>query len=185
MIDLFQANPFQAVPYNANPTELTGAYKYAPNANDQAFLQLTFFNSGSPIGFETETFNASAVYQNFNLPITLLGTPDSMSLIVFSGDNPGSVLHLDDLAFTGGNVGLDEFSSMNIDIYPNPATTSVMIKADGDYGYSIVNLSGKVVMSQNDVDGAVELDISHLSTGAYFINISNEYKTESHKLIVE
>ncbi len=185
VINLFASNPFQAVPYDANPTDLTGAYKYAPTASDQAFLQLAFYSNGSVIGFETQTFTATSTYQTFNLPITILGTPDSMSLIAYSGDNPGSVLHLDDLSFTGGNVGLDEFSSMNIDIYPNPATTSLMIKADGNYGYSIVNLSGKVVMSESNLNGAIELDISVLPSGAYFVNISNEHKTESHKLIIE
>ncbi|MDG1331092.1 MAG: T9SS type A sorting domain-containing protein [Crocinitomicaceae bacterium] len=184
-IDLFSSNPFQAAPYNANPTALTGAYKYAPSSLDQGFIQLTFLENGTPIGFETQAFNSAASWQTFNLPITIVGTPDSMSLIAFSGDNQGSVLHLDDLAFSGGNVSLDEFSSMNVDIYPNPATTSVMIKAEGSYTYSIVNLSGQEVVSQNDANGAIELDISALSSGAYFVEISNEYNTESHKLIVE
>lgn len=184
-ISLAASVPFQAAPYDANPTNLTGAYKYAPSAGDQAFLQLTFLQGGVAIGFETQQFNSAATWQTFDLPITIAGTPDSMSLIAFSGDNPGSVLHLDDLSFVGGNVGLDEFSSMNIDIYPNPATTSVMIKADGNYNYSIVNLSGNIVMSQNDLYGAVELDISNLSSGAYFVNISNEHKREAHKLIIE
>jgi hypothetical protein len=184
-INLFSSNPFVASPYDAFPEELTGAYKFAPSGTDSAFLQVVFTQNGNIIGYDVQTFTASASYQNFTLPLTILGTPDSMSIIAFSGENPGSVLHLDDLALVGGTVGLQEFSSMNVDIYPNPATTSVMIKADGNYAYSITNLSGKVVMTQKNLHGAMELDISELSSGAYFVTISNEYTNESHKLIIE
>jgi hypothetical protein len=74
---------------------------------------------------------------------------------------------------------------LNIAIYPNPATTSLMIQADGNYRYSIVNLSGQEVLSQDEVNGAVELDVSALSSGAYFVTITNDFKSESHKLIIE
>ena len=184
-INLFSSTPFLASPYDAFPEELTGAYKFAPSGSDSAFLQVIFTQNGNIIGYDVQTFPASASYQNFTLPLTILGTPDSMSIIAFSGENSGSVLHLDDLALVGGTVGLQEFSSMNVDIYPNPATTTVMIKADGNYRYSITNLSGKVVMNEKNLHGAMELDIRELSSGAYFVTISNEYTSESHKLIIE
>lgn len=184
-IDLFGSIPFQASPYDATPAQLEGSFKYSPSGNDQGFIQVIFTENGNIVGSASQSFNTASFYQAFILQTTILGTPDSMSLIVFSGDNPGSVLKLDDLSFNGGDVGLEEFNSMNVDIYPNPASTSVMIKADGTYNYSIVNLSGQEVMKQNNLHGAIELDVSELSSGAYFVRINNEYSTESHKLIIE
>ncbi len=184
-INLTGSNPFGAVPYNASPTIFTGAYKYSPAGLDQGLLQVTFYQNGNQVGFQTQTFNASASWQTFSLPFSIAGAPDSMQLFAFSGNLAGSVLHLDDLSFSGGNVGLNEFSSMNVDIYPNPASTSVMLKAEGNYSYSLVDLSGNIVMSGNDVTDSIELDIDQLSSGAYIVTIKNDFKSESHKLIVE
>ncbi|MDB0037872.1 T9SS type A sorting domain-containing protein [bacterium] len=184
-IDLSASTSFQSAPYNASPTSFSGAYKYTPATGDQGFLQIKFTQAGTSLGFQTQTFNASSTWQTFTLPFSIVGTPDSMQLLAFSGNVAGSVLLLDDLSFSGGNVGLDEFSSMNVDIYPNPASTSVMIKAEGNYNYTLIDLSGNIVMSGNDVNGATELDINQLSSGAYFVMIKNDFKSESHKLIVE
>jgi len=184
-IDLYAQNPFVPEPYDAIPTEFTGAYKYTPVSTDQAFIQLLFYQNGSVIGAEALTIDAQATYLNFSLPLSISTTPDSMAIIVYAGDNPGSTLLLDDLAFAGGNVGLSEFSSMNVDIYPNPATNSVMIKADGSYNYTLTDLSGSTVMNGENVNGAIQLDVNQLSSGAYFVTLTNEFKTESHKLIIE
>lgn len=184
-IDLTFSSQFSLTPYDAMPTQFSGAYKYAPSGADQAFIQMTFFAGGAAVGNDIQTINATAAWQTFNSPLSILSQPDSISLIAFSGNNPGSVLKLDDLSLSGGDVGLDEFSAMNVDIYPNPATTLVMIKAEGNYSYSIVDLSGNVVMTGNNLAGAIELDINHLSSGAYFLNINNALGNESHKLIIE
>lgn len=184
-IDINSSNPFAPAPYDATPTTLTGAYKYAPVGGEQAFIQVVFFQGGMPIGNGVQAIDAAATWQSFSLPISMPLAPDSMSFIAYSGDNPGSVLKLDDLSFSGGDVGLDEFSTMTVDIYPNPATTSVMIKADGNYHFSVVNLAGNVVMTQNDLTGAVKVDINHLSSGAYFVYIKSDLGQKSYKLIVE
>lgn len=108
-----------------------------------------------------------------------------MLIYAFSGENTGSVLKLDDLSFSGGDVSIDEFASMNISMYPNPASSTVMIKAEGTYNYSIVDLTGNVLLSENNVNGAIQLDISNLSSGAYLVKINNSINSETHKLIVE
>lgn len=184
-IDLSSSIPFAVAPYNANPTLFSGAYKYSPTGADQAFLQMIFYQGGLQIGADVQTINSTATWQTFSSALTILSQPDSILFVAISGDNPGSVLKLDDLSLSGGDVGLDEFSTMNVDIYPNPATTSVMIKAEGSFNYSIVNLSGKIIMMENDLNGAIELDINHISSGAYFVNVNNDFKSESHKLIIE
>ncbi len=184
-IDLSSSIPFAAEPYNATPTLFSGAYKYSPTGADQAFLQMIFYQGGLQIGADVQTINSTATWQTFSSPLTILSQPDSMLFVAISGDNPGSVLKLDDLSLSGGDVGLDEFSTMNVDIYPNPATTSVMIKAEGSFNYSILDLSGNVVMTENDLQGVIELDISHLSSGAYFVKINNAHRNGAYKLIIE
>jgi hypothetical protein len=184
-IDLFGAIPFTNAPYNASPTTFSGAYKYAGVNADQGFIQIQFFEAGVVVGTHVEPFVNQASWVTFNSPIIITSTPDSMLFIAYSGDNAGSVLKLDDLALSGGDVGLNEFASMNISMYPNPASSSVMIKAEGTYNYSISDLAGNVIMTESNVNGAIQLDINNLSSGAYFVTINNAVSAETHKLIVE
>lgn len=184
-LDFMSMNPFLPAPYNASPTTFSGNYKYAPANGDQANIQIIFFQGGIPIGSHTELLTNQATYTAFSSPLTIGGTPDSIVFLAFSGDNPGSVLKLDNLMFSGGNVGLEEFSVMSVSVYPNPATNVVMIKAEGTYSYELVNLSGAIVRTANGQVGAQEINISDLQAGSYFLRINNSTSTEVHKLIIE
>lgn len=185
-IDFFGANTFTLLSYNASPSIFSGAYKYAASNGDQGFIEIEFFQSGNSIGSHTELFNDATTWQTFSSPLTISGQPDSLLLIAVSGNNPGSVLKLDDLVFSGGNVSLSEFETMNVSMFPNPAKSSVMIKAEGMYSIKIVDLMGHVVKFKNHANEAIELDISDLNSGTYFVKInSHESSTETLKLIVE
>lgn len=178
-------NPFSAVPYNANPTTFNGVYKYAPVNGDDANIQITFYEAGMVIGSMFQMLTTNSTYTSMNSPLTITGTPDSMEFLIFSGNNPGSILKIDDLSFSGGNVGLEEFKKFSVSIFPNPATDMVMIKAEGTYTYELLNLSGAIVRSANGQVGAQEINISDLQAGTYLINITNSTSTEMHKLIIK
>lgn len=173
---------FKPIPYNASPTTISGAYKYSPNGNDNAEMFIQFFKLGNVIGGHVETFINQTNYTSFSSNIILIGTPDSMSIIASSGNNVGSVLILDDLNFSGNNVGIEEFSNMKVNIYPNPAKNKVMIKSNDIFNYKIIDLSGEIVMSGDNNTSAIEVDIDHLNSGVYFVKINNK---ENYKLIIE
>lgn len=178
-------NPFVPIPYNASPTTFSGAYNYTPENAEQGSINLEFFEAGISIGIHLEILTATSGYSIFNVPLTLTGTPDSMSLIIYAGDELGTILLIDDLVLSGGDVSLNEFSSMNVSMYPNPASSTVMIKAEGTYDFTIVDLAGNVVLSNTSNNGAIKLNINNLSSGAYLVQINNAFKSETHKLIVE
>lgn len=184
-VNLFGQNPFTAAPYNATPTTFSGAFKYSPGNGDQGAIQIEFFEAGVSIGSHVEVLDNQPSWQTFTSPLTITGTPDSLIFVAYSGDNPGSVLKLDDLAFTGGDVSLSEFATMNASMYPNPASSTVMIQAEGIYDYALIDLTGKIVKSDKEVNGAIELNISDLNTGAYVLKINNNSSVETLKLIVE
>lgn len=179
------SNPFVPVPYNFVPTTFSGSYKYSPANGDQASLQIFFFQQGNPIGTHVETMNSSTNYSNFSSPLTIAGTPDSIILLAISGSNPGSVLKLDDLRFSGGGVGISEFESFEISIYPNPASDNVFIKAEGIYSYEIMDLSGKTIRAAENMVGAQKLNISDISSGTYLIKLQSESKTIMQQFIIE
>ena len=178
-------NPFSPVPYNASPATFTCNYKYAPSGMDGATITIDFLSAGASVGSAFIPINNAATWTPISFPINLSMQPDSMVFVVFSGSNPGSVLILDDVSLSGGNVSLAEFETMDVSIYPNPATTSVMLKAEGNYSYAIVDLAGNVVKNGQMLSGATQVTTSDLSSGTYIINISNATTTETHKLIIQ
>lgn len=178
-------NPFTPVPYNATPTMFSGSYDYSPSNMDQGSIQIIFYEMGVVIGQAGQQLTGTMGYNNFNFPLTITGTPDSVAILAFSGNHPGSVLLVDNFSLSGGNVGLDEFAQTNVSVYPNPAKDYVMIKFDDVYAYEIIDLTGKVLASAKDLSGAQSIDISTLKDGAYFIRLRNDKSTILESLIIE
>ncbi|MDI1317588.1 T9SS type A sorting domain-containing protein [Flavobacterium sp.] len=70
-------------------------------------------------------------------------------------------------------------------IYPNPATSTVTISAtDVDsYKLSVTDLTGKTVMTKSLNGMENNVDVSALSSGAYFFELSSENKREVVKIL--
>lgn len=70
-------------------------------------------------------------------------------------------------------------------VYPNPATSTVTISAaDVDsFNLSVTDLSGKVVMTKALSGMENSIDISALSTGAYFFELSSDNKKDVIKIL--
>lgn len=177
--------PFLPAPYVATPTTFSGAYKYAPANGDVGSIQIQFLQGGTPIGFHSETFNAAGSYTTFSSALTIAGTPDSIIFIAFAGDNPGSVLKLDDLSFSGGDVSIEEFQKMNASIFPNPANEKLMIQADGTYSFELINITGQIVLTETSVNGVQIVDLNSFESGTYIVRIHSNDTVESLKLIIE
>jgi len=76
-------------------------------------------------------------------------------------------------------------SATKFKVFPNPANNNVTIAADGIEAYklSVTDLSGKVVMQKSLSGVENSLDISSLSTGAYFFTLTADSKVETVKII--
>lgn len=186
-IDLFGGSGYLPAPYEASPTTLSGYYKFTPgpNGDNSSFLWVEFYEAGSAIGMAQQAFSSNASYQSFTLPISLTGTPDSMVLVAYSGDSLGSVLQLDDVQFSGGDVGVQEFETMNANLYPNPSNGTFMIKAEGIYGFEVIDLTGKVVLFDEQLIGVATINGDGLTAGTYVVRIFNDNALHTEKLIIE
>ncbi len=185
VIDLNLPNPFIPVPYNAIPTGFNGYYKYSGSNGDNGALQLVFLKNGNPVGSLTETFINQTAYTAFSSPIILLDTPDSLVILASSGNNPGSTLLLDDLSFTGGNVSLEEFATMAVSVYPNPAQHQVYIQSIGIFSYEIVDMTGKILLAENNLNQATAVNISNLDSGSYLVRIVSNSKSLIKTLVID
>ena len=86
-----------------------------------------------------------------------------------------------------GTLGTQSFeNAAKFKVYPNPATSTVTIAAANvvdSYNLSVTDLTGKVIMTKslNGIENT--LDISALSTGAYFFELSSDNKKEVIKIL--
>lgn len=185
-IELFSANPFNNVPYNVAPTLISGAYKYIASGGDQGGITILFYQGGLTIGIHSELFSNQANYTTFASPLTVVGIPDSMTFIAYSGNNPGSVLKLDELKFSGGGVGIFEQSLPEFAVFPNPAQQDlqIVLPQEGTYELSIVSVDGRLVYQESMVSGTVYLRVDEFDKGVYSIVMSDGKSQRIQKLIV-
>jgi len=101
----------------------------------------------------------------------------------------GNNLYIDNIEISNA-VGMFTKKSSTGDlftIFPNPAHNTVNIGLFGNDSreVTIISLEGKTLLQRNIKPGIDNLDISHLSTGIYFIHVRNKRILATQKLIIE
>jgi|GEM_PF-1799096 len=85
------------------------------------------------------------------------------------------------LTYTNENLSVFDHVKDIVGVYPNPVTDIVTlgnIDTFGKISVRIYNISGKLMINQN-LDEKRTIDLSHLESGVYFMNVLNE----SNKII--
>ena len=118
-----------------------------------------------------------------------------MTIMAWAGNNPGSVLIIDDLIFdfaTGTNDIEHDFISVKT--YPNPASNMVFVSYNltekADVAISVYDIQGrevlkKVVMAKNSGKHLMKLDVNNLSPGLYIYQLTIGDKIITNKLSIE
>jgi hypothetical protein len=80
------------------------------------------------------------------------------------------------------NVGINEFAQGNLfSFYPNPAQTVINVKADSKLvgeQYTIIDNSGRIVLSGKIVTEYTSIELGSLSNGVYLFNVGNNLKQQ-------
>ncbi len=72
------------------------------------------------------------------------------------------------------NASLNELDGASVSLYPNPTDDFVTIKLEGrtdGYSYQVSDLAGRILQTNNIVNGSALVDLSSYSDGIYLINI--------------
>lgn len=83
---------------------------------------------------------------------------------------------------------VDGFNKGNVEVFPNPVTSILTIKipkAIHKAMLSIVSIEGKEVLKKPINKQYVEVDFLQFANGIYFVNIENEGRTLSYKVVKE
>ena len=99
--------------------------------------------------------------------------------------NDSFVLQMDSFVVEG-TLGVNDFNSLEMSIYPNPVDGNyVTIKTpyDGIKEVQVFDILGKRVINTNLISDS--LDVSRLNSGVYMVKVTVENQTNMSKLIIE
>ena len=77
---------------------------------------------------------------------------------------------------------INESVSERVSVYPNPTSGMIYVNCDDSFDAVIYNYQGQVVMRKNNNDG--QIDLSDLTTGAYFLEIRANNKLMIERIIL-
>ena len=87
--------------------------------------------------------------------------------------------------FDVSTLGIAENQLVELSIYPNPAHDLVNINLDQNAQMSIYSLKGAEVLSNISLRSGINtINLSHLSSGVYFIKTTTDQATQTDKLII-
>ncbi len=115
-------------------------------------------NAGLPLNSEIE--NTAYIYFDFN-PAVVTNTTKNTNAV----------------------LSVNETALENISMYPNPANTSLRFNGAVVKSVKIVDLSGKIVLSETTVKGN-EISVASLANGIYQIAIVTETGVQTQKLLI-
>jgi hypothetical protein len=116
------------------------------------------------------------------------------AIIVFSaitntGDHAGSKFIIDDLEFTGGNVGISDIDNAQaISIFPNPSSDKIYIDLKENAIQVKINLFNelgqKVLEEEQNNKPILSISTQNLPDGKYFILIEFGKSTITRKIVI-
>ncbi len=174
--------------YFGSPTLLSG-YFNKPTTGDDSEMLIEIFENGASIFNQSEIIsNATMGFTYFEIPLSYSGTPDSIRLFAYSGDNPGTELHLDSINLSGGNLAVPEFLfEKNVQVYPNPASNYIEIQSALPLvQFELFSLDGKLIKS-NTLGSTLtyRIDLSDLDKGNYLLRIQNSQGIQTKQLVLK
>ena len=107
--------------------------------------------------------NKASIYFDYNPPVQTNETVNIVTIV--TGVNPAPEL-------------------IGAKVYPNPASTGVLIKLKGEFSYRVIDLSGKTLLEQKKNRDESVIDVSAISKGTYFIHIITRAGSAVQKIVV-
>jgi hypothetical protein len=111
-------------------------------------------------------------------------TSQLYAVAILNKESDKSLVQTDQSNLLGIASGLSKVERNTFDVYPNPAANTISITLYGKSKYEIklIDITGKLVLEQADFIGG-DIDISHLPKGVYFIQLNDNDKWISKKII--
>jgi subtilisin family serine protease len=149
---------------------------YSETSNEVDLSDLAFnVTAGNPVGGSYS--GTGIIGTSFHPGLAGVGTHP----IVYSVLNSNGCYSTDTSFITVlNNAGITEQHEL-IQIFPNPTSSNIVIKVNSPYNYNLLSSDGKSI-SQGPIVKELNLDLSELSHGIYFIKLNNESEIYEFKI---
>jgi uncharacterized repeat protein (TIGR03803 family) len=128
-------------------------------------------NANAPLNGETSKDFTVSINGNYAVIVTQNGCSDTSQ------------------CYTIDYVGMDELLNSQVNVYPNPTSSSITIDlGDSFIGSSLIqilNPAGKVIYQESITSTQKEVDLSHFSVGLYFIKVENQSQQVLNRIVKE
>ena len=139
----------------------------------------------------TTITNGQVVNYTFNYTVPATSTRADMHAVALLIDQAtGEIVNAEEISIS--ELGIDEASTINMEVYPNPASNVVNVNFDakgGDYSVIITDLSGREVANTSVANASglqsVAIPLTGLTSGNYLITISKEGASYTQNLMVK
>ena len=147
---------------------------------DQVFMKMLPGAGGKTINL---TANQQATFQiTGDLNGTFIEEMNDLEIIVFVQKTDKTMLQS---TVSGAPTGIEKVDSKEVHIYPNPANDEIYIKNAQGTNIKIIDLQGRVLISDYCSDNNTQIDVSYLSKGVYFVQIIVDNNIKTKKIIIE
>ena len=191
-------NELGGFPFTNQVDTLAFWYKYSPSSDDSAVVYLNFKKNGTTFFGAQKILPASAEYQYVEMPFNAWQAPDTVIVNIQSSywydtlvTSAGSTLIVDEIQFKSQPIlyaSLPVFASKDqLSVYPNPSGGKFRIRNDAGINQIIVyNMLGKMMYSKNNFSGSKlnEIDLTKFQKGVYFIEIYDNTKMHTEKIVI-
>lgn len=191
--------------YTGQPASFTGKWQHMIYGSSQGSLSAVLTrwdattNTRITVAVANKVLSGMAMsWANFTIPFvyTDFSAPDSCFIVLkASGSMPTDqdYLWVDNLGFTGSVAGLTKLSDASFEIYPNPTSDFIQIKANiqaqTTYTLELMNLLGERVkqLTQTSFDDTIHevIDVKSLPKGTYLLRFSNGETESIHPIVIQ
>lgn len=167
-------------PYNYVMVDFKNAYKFDGNAI-QVLISSDYDGVSNPNGFVWEDITSYFNWSTGNFEWVTTGAGLNVAgfdhlYIAFkytSTDAASSNWEIADFKVHAEWDAVAENEAATFNLYPNPANNNINIVAEKDAQVQIIDMTGRIVMSVNAVEGENSINVDDLESGVYFVRMNN------------
>lgn len=129
----------------------------------------------------------SKTYADYPNPFLVIETGDISGRIVKVQKNDIGTLTLAEVLIfaTSQPLSINIYDEIKVSVFPNPTTDKLIISIPNNVlkRYTLYNLSGQMISTNNTNTKEVEINVSKLSMGIYFLKMEGDKFYGIHKII--
>lgn len=160
---------------------------YEPNGTDTGYINIEFLKNGISIEqHQQQITGATSGYEEVILPLDFPQAPDSFKIWIYAGENPGTILRVDDLDLTNTVTSSNEVGVNQFSMFPNPATNTITLNSTAAT-FKIHNIVGAEVKNEVLSNVSTTISVSDFNPGIYMVSIYNESNSliETQQLVIK